>query len=116
MVTLMLKNLGYTVMATQKPAEAISIAASTSSTIDLLLTDVVIPEMSGRNLARELARTHPDIKCLFMSGYTKNVIAHHGVLDDEVQFIQKPFMLQELAAKLEELLQSYPRTTTADYF
>ena len=72
--------------------------------IDLLVTDVVMPEMNGRDLAKNLISLYPDLKRLFMSGYTANVIAHHGVLDEGVCFIQKPFSIEELSAKVREAL------------
>ena len=68
------------------------------------MTNVVMPEMSGRNLAEKLLQLNPNLKCLYMSGYTANVIAHHGVLDKGVHFIHKPFSKQDLAAKLREVL------------
>jgi YesN/AraC family two-component response regulator len=69
------------------------------------MTDVVMPEMNGRELAGNLLSRFPDLKRLFMSGYTANVIAHHGVLDEGVHFIQKPFSMKDLAGKLREALQ-----------
>ena len=72
--------------------------------IHLLMTDVVMPGMNGRDLARHLTPLYPDIKLLFMSGYTANVIAHQGVLDEGVAFIQKPFSMTDLAEKLREVL------------
>ena len=104
MVTLMLQALGYTVIPAETPGKAIELAETHSGHIDLLLTDVVMPEMNGRDLAGKIMHHHPDAACLFMSGYTANVIAHRGVLDEGVQFIQKPFSLQDLATKLRELL------------
>jgi len=68
------------------------------------MTDVVMPEMNGRDLARNLLFLYPDIKRLFMSGYTANVIAHHGLLDEGVHFIQKPFTMQDLATKIRNVL------------
>jgi len=68
------------------------------------MTDVVMPEMSGRDSAEKLLDSNPSLKCLFMSGYTANVIAHHGVLDKGVHFIHKPFKKQDLATKLREVL------------
>ena len=76
-----------------------------SGEIHLLLTDVVMPEMNGRDLARRLLSLYPDIKRLFMSGYTADVIAHHGVLDEGVHFIQKPFSKTELSNKVREALE-----------
>ena len=102
--SLMLENLGYTVITTNTPSEAIRLVAEYVGEIHLLLTDVVMPEMNGRDLAKELASLCPHIKALFMSGYTSNVIAHHGVLDDSVNFIQKPFTSQDLATKVREVL------------
>jgi len=67
------------------------------------MTDVIMPEMNGRDLAKNLLSLHPNIKRLFMSGYTADIIAHHGVIEDGVHFIQKPFPVQSLASKLREL-------------
>ena len=69
--------------------------------VDLLITDVVMPEMNGRELADCLIARYPDIKILFMSGYTSNVIFHRGVLDDDVNFIPKPFSKRDLALKVQ---------------
>jgi two-component system, cell cycle sensor histidine kinase and response regulator CckA len=101
----MLKTLGYTVLSAATPGEAIRLAREHSGQIHLLLTDVVMPEMNGRDLARKLLSLYPELKRLFMSGYTANVIAHHGVLDAGVHFLQKPFSIGELAAKIREALQ-----------
>ncbi|MDZ7642079.1 MAG: PAS domain S-box protein [Desulfurivibrio sp.] len=102
--TTLLKSLGYVVIAAATPGEAIRLAHEHSGSIDLLMTDVVMPEMNGRDLAKNLLSIYPGIKRLFMSGYTANVIAHHGVLDEGVHFLQKPFSLQDLGAKLGEVL------------
>ena len=72
------------------------------------MTDVVMPEMNGRELERQVRRCHPEIECLFMSGYTANVISHHGVLDEGVHFIQKPFSLKDMAAKVRQTLEMNP--------
>jgi two-component system, cell cycle sensor histidine kinase and response regulator CckA len=90
---------GYTVVAADTPGEAIRLAQEHSGSIDLLMTDVVMPEMNGRELAQNILSVYPDMKCLFMSGYTANVIAHHGVLDPGVHFIQKPFTMKDLGRK-----------------
>jgi len=108
--SLMLENLGYTVITTNTPSEAKRLVAQHGGGIRLLLTDVVMPEMNGRDLAKELASLCPHLKALFMSGYTSNVIAHHGVLDESVNFIQKPFTAQDLAAKVREVLGSPQET------
>ena len=104
MIATILERLGYTVLSTDIPGEAIRLAREYSGNIHLLMTDVVMPEMNGRDLARNLLSIYPDIKRLFMSGYTANVIAHHGVLDEGVLFIQKPFTSKELAVSLREAL------------
>jgi YesN/AraC family two-component response regulator len=70
------------------------------------LTDVVMPGMNGRDLARQVAALHPTVKTLFMSGYTANVIAHHGVLDTGVHFLEKPFSKKDLATKIREALHN----------
>ena len=77
-----------------------------NSKIDLLMTDVVMPEMNGRDLAKNILSRYPGLKCLFMSGYTANVIAHHGVLDEDINFLQKPFSKGDLAAKVREALDN----------
>ena len=107
MAQLMLERLGYNVLAASSPAEALRIVEkSNENVIHLLMTDVVMPEMNGREMAKKLLSRFPDLKCLFMSGYTANVIAHHGILDEGVQFINKPFSKQNLAIKVREVLDS----------
>ncbi|HNY27284.1 MAG TPA: PAS domain S-box protein [Candidatus Sumerlaeota bacterium] len=102
----MVEKLGYRVIAAGTPGEAIRLAQEHAGQIHLLMTDVVMPEMNGRDLARRILSLYPDLKCLFMSGYTANVIAHHGVLDEGVQFLQKPFTLKDLSAKIRATLDS----------
>ena len=104
MTATMLEKLGYTVLTAGVPSEAIRLAMEYKSTINLLLTDVVMPEMNGRDLAQKILPLYPNIKYLFMSGYTANVIAHQGVLNEDVHFIQKPFSLKTLATKVREVL------------
>lgn len=99
-----LERLGYAVLSTGIPKEAIEIAERHRGAIALLVTDVVMPEMNGRDLARVLQARFPGLKVLFTSGYTANVIAHHGVLEDGVHFIQKPYLMQDFAAKVRQLL------------
>jgi CheY-like chemotaxis protein len=106
LVRLMLVKSGYTVFAASTPKEAIRIAGEKSSHIDLLITDLIMPEMTGRELAKNLTALYPGLKYLFMSGYTGDVIAHQSVLDEDVNFIQKPFLIQELAAKVRQVLDS----------
>jgi two-component system, cell cycle sensor histidine kinase and response regulator CckA len=105
MTTIILERLGYNVLAASSPEEAIRLAGEYSGRIDLLMTDVVMPGMNGRKLAGNLLAHYPGIKLLFMSGYTDNVIAHHGVLDEGVHFIQKPFSMKDLGTKLREALE-----------
>ena len=103
----MLQTLGYGVLAASTPADAIRLAAEHPNQIDVLLTDVVMPEMNGLELARELKPFGSNIRQVFMSGYTANVIVHHGVLDPGVHFLQKPFSKRELAGKMREVLAAH---------
>ncbi len=100
----MLESLGYRVLSAGTPTKAIRMAQDTRREIYLLLTDVVMPQMTGREMANQLKTLRPEIKHLFMSGYTADVIAHQGVLDEKVHFIQKPFSLRDLAVKIREVL------------
>jgi two-component system, cell cycle sensor histidine kinase and response regulator CckA len=84
--------------------EAAQAAAEHPEPIDLLLTDVVMPGMSGRVVADRLAALRPEIKVLFMSGYTDGAIAHHGVLDPRMAYLAKPFTVESLAARVREVL------------
>ncbi len=99
-----IENMGYTVLASARPAEAVAMAREHAGEIHLLLTDVVLPGMSGKDLAGEMMQIRPNIRVLFMSGYTANVIAHQGVLDEGVHFIGKPFTSDSLARKVREAL------------
>ena len=99
-----LEKLGYQVLTAATPGEALRLAREHVGDIELLMTDVVMPEMNGRDLARNLLSLYPEVRCLFTSGYTADVIAHHGVLDEGVHFLQKPFSQAELAAKVREAL------------
>jgi PAS domain S-box-containing protein len=104
MTTRILEAQGYRVLSASTPGEAIRLAKEHPGDIHLLVTDVVMPEMNGRELARNVMALYPDIKRLFTSGYTADVIAHHGVIDEGVNFIQKPYSKQLLAAKVREAL------------
>lgn len=106
MASAMLQRLGYSVIAASTPGEAMRLAEEFTAKIELLITDVIMPEMNGRELARNLLTRHPEMKCLFMSGYTANIIANQGVLDDGVNFIQKPFSRTDLATKVREVLEA----------
>lgn len=101
----MLERLGYTVLVASNPVEAVETAAKHQAEIHLLITDVVMPGMTGRDTWRRLREIRPNLRCLFMSGYTANVIAHQGVLDEGVHFLQKPFTEEALARKIREALQ-----------
>ena len=101
---IMLENQGYRVLIAGTPSEAIRVAGVYAEEIHLLVTDVVMPGMNGQDLARNMMSLYPNLKCLFTSGYTANVIAHHGVLDEGVYFIQKPFSRKDLAVKVREVL------------
>ena len=101
-----LENLGYRVLAAGTPDEAMRLAERNSGGIELLLTDVVMPEMNGRDLSRRLLSLYPGLKRLFMSGYIANVIPDHGEIDKGVLFIQKPFSKLELSQKVREALET----------
>jgi CheY-like chemotaxis protein len=101
----MLERLGYNVLATTTPSEAIRLAGEYSGQIHLLATDVIMPELNGRELAARLQQSRPEMKCLFMSGYTADIIARHGVLKEGVLFLQKPFSKNELAAKVRKAFE-----------
>ena len=100
----MLTRQGYDVLAAGTPAEAIAMASEHAGEIHLLVTDVVMPEMNGRDLARQLLARHPKLKCLFISGYTADVIAQNGVVQEGLQFLQKPFTMAGLAERVREAL------------
>jgi two-component system, cell cycle sensor histidine kinase and response regulator CckA len=102
----MLERQGYVVLAAGTPGEAIRVAREHAGKIHLLVTDVIMPEMNGRDLARKLLSLDPRLKCLFMSGYTADVIAQRGVLDEGVSFIQKPFSIKDLSDKIRETLDT----------
>jgi CheY-like chemotaxis protein len=101
---MILERLGYTVLAASTPGEAIRLAETHVGEIYLLITDVVMPEMNGRDLNLRLLAIRPKLKCLFMSGYTTDVIGHNGVLEAGVCFIQKPFSMGDLATKVRRTL------------
>jgi len=106
MTRIMLAGLGYAVLAASTPAEAIRLAREHTGEIRLLMTDVVMPEINGRDLAEKLLSLDPHLKSLFMSGYTADIIAHHGILDERAHFLQKPFSTNDLAIKVREALNS----------
>ncbi len=99
-----LAGQGYTVLAAGDPEEALALCREHEGPIHLLITDVIMPGMNGKDLKERIERIKPKIKTLFMSGYTSNVIAHHGVLSGEYCFMQKPFTLEALSSKVREAL------------
>jgi two-component system cell cycle sensor histidine kinase/response regulator CckA len=99
-----LARQGYMVLAAHTPREALRIAEEHTAKIDLLLTDVAMPEMNGRELAREIVSIHPTTRCLYMSGYSSDVIERRGMLGVGVSFIGKPFTLRDLAVKVRQVL------------
>jgi PAS domain S-box-containing protein len=99
-----LASRGYKVMEAENGEEALKLAGSSRETIHLMITDVVMPGMSGRDLAREVLKSRPQTKVLFLSGYSEDAVLHQGVLEPETAFLQKPFTLQYLARKVRELL------------
>jgi two-component system, cell cycle sensor histidine kinase and response regulator CckA len=104
LVAIILERQGYQVLAADSPSEAISLARQYAGKIQLLITDVVMPEMNGRELAEQICAINPEMKTLFMSGYPANVIAHRGILEEGVNFINKPFSMKDLGDKVREAL------------
>lgn len=100
-----LGDLGYTVLEARHASQALTILAARSD-VDLLLTDIVMPDMNGRKLAEQATRLHPDLRVMFMTGFTKNAVVHNGVLDPGVHFLAKPFTLEELSCKVREALDT----------
>ncbi|RJR31095.1 MAG: response regulator [Candidatus Latescibacterota bacterium] len=99
-----LAQYGYKVLAAKAPDAALELVRDFSGRIDLLVTDVVMPGMNGRELRDEISRMKPGLKCLFMSGYTADVIAHQGLVEEGVNFLQKPFSVASLAKRVREAL------------
>ena len=102
----MLEDLGYRVLTASKPSEAFEVADKFQGKIDLLLTDVILPEMNGKEVEERIRVGNPDIGCLFVSGYSADVISSHGVLASGLHFMQKPFTRRQLADKLKEALSA----------
>jgi DNA-binding NtrC family response regulator len=104
MVVSMLKLQGYKVLTAEKGEGAIELLTSHENQVHLLLTDVVMPDMNGLELYDKLSKICPELKVIYMSGYTRDVIAYHGMLDAGVNFLQKPFSVNDLALKIREVL------------
>ncbi|HXY53050.1 MAG TPA: PAS domain S-box protein [Nitrospirota bacterium] len=101
----LLEELGYTVLAARTPGEAIRLAEEYAGEIQLLMTDVIMPEMNGWDLAKRLLSLYPDLRSLFMSGYTARIISKRGALEEDVHFMQKPFSMSVLSAKVRDALE-----------
>jgi two-component system cell cycle sensor histidine kinase/response regulator CckA len=108
----MLEHLGYRVLPANSPEEAVKLAEEHAGNIHLLFTDVVMPKMNGKELATLLQSRYPQLKCLFTSGYTANVIADRGILEEDIHFIQKPYSISTLATKLLESIDGLDTAVT----
>ncbi|MCB0210287.1 MAG: PAS domain S-box protein [Anaerolineae bacterium] len=95
---------GYQVLQAQSPEKSLQLATAYSNPIHLLLSDVIMPEMNGQELYQRIAEVRPGIKALYMSGYTNNVIAHHDILREGINFLQKPFTIRDLTRKVRQAL------------
>ncbi len=102
----MLTGIGYRVLSAEDVNNCVRMVKEHAGPIHMLLTDVIMPHMNGMELYKEIKPLRPDLKVLFMSGYTSDVIAHHGILEEGVNFIQKPFSLQALSQKVRQVLDS----------
>jgi len=105
----MLVGLGYTVVAADSALAALGLCASPGLKVDLLLSDVVMPDMRGPELSDRLRAVRPELKVLFMSGYASGQVAGADLSSDSSAFIQKPFTMTELARSVERVLQRAPR-------
>jgi CheY-like chemotaxis protein len=99
-----LEGAGYEVLAASSAAEGLHLAGGVSRPLRLLLTDVVMPQMSGRELAQRMAGSHRDLRVLYISGYTDDAIVRHGVLEEGVAFLQKPFTPEMLLRRVREAI------------
>ncbi|MBI4691110.1 MAG: response regulator, partial [Nitrospirae bacterium] len=101
-----LSGLGYTVMEAKEGLDALELCKRYHGKIHLLLTDVVMPKMGGPELAEKIKGQHPEVKVIYMSGYTENAIAHEGILDKGINFISKPFTVSKLAELVRRILDT----------
>lgn len=104
LIKTVLEDYGYSVLATDKPSQALKMALSHLGPIHLLITDVLMPEMNGKELRNQLQGLQHEFKCIYMSGYTYDVIAHQGVIEEEMNFLQKPFSVLSLLEKVRDIL------------
>lgn len=100
-----IERLGYTVLTANSPEAALGLAESHTGNVDLLVTDLIMPRMNGRELAARLTRQWPNLKCLYMSGYPADIIAQHKVLEEGIHFLPKPFSIKEIAIKVRQALE-----------
>jgi two-component system, cell cycle sensor histidine kinase and response regulator CckA len=108
LVRVALQQAGYTVLEANRGIEAIRLAQEHQGPVHLLITDVVMPEMGGRQLVEQLAPLKPDLNVLYLSGYTDDAVVRHGVLQADVAFLQKPFTMAALTNKVRQLLDDAP--------
>src|SRR5262249_4457373 len=101
-----LESCGYTVLEARNGIEALEFCKTYEGDIDLLLTDIVMPQIGGRELSEKMLQAYPHICILFSSGYTDDAIVRHGILEEDANFIQKPFTLEALARRVRELLDA----------
>jgi CheY-like chemotaxis protein len=101
---MMLQGLGYSPLSARTPHEALELAKEHAGSIHLLITEVIMPQMNGRELAERLQSFNPRLNVLFMSGYTEHIMTEQGVLNAGAHFIQKPFHLRDLAGKVIHVL------------
>ncbi len=106
LIVLTLKKRGYQIIAATLPETALELAAAHNGKIDLLITDIIMPGMNGKELSEKLAPRHPGMKALFMSGYTAEIIAQHGALEPGLHFLQKPFTIQNFVEKVRKTLDT----------
>ena len=106
LTVLQLRDAGYSVIEAENGDQAMRLAAEADGSVDLLVTDVIMPYMDGQTLSRELGESHSDLKTLYVSGYTAHAIARHGVLEQGFDFIEKPFSRMKLLARVRQILDS----------
>lgn len=111
---LILESAGYTVIEAENGMQALQLARDNSETIDLILSDVIMPQMSGKELMEEMSKIKPDIKCLFMSGYTGDAILNYGILQSIPYFIQKPFTPAQLTQKIRQIFDDMSQDSGAN--